>query len=465
MSNSYVLLEKIVVPAAGASSVTFANIPQTGYTDLVVVSSARSATGSGNWDGVYVSFNGTSVTTNHSARRLYGFSSTAASDSSLPYAGIIPSNGTTANTFGSASMYIPNYAGNTNKSISVDASTENNSVNAINFLTAGLWSNTAAITSITLTTESTSNFMANSTFYLYGIAKFGTTPTIAPKATGGDVIDTDGTYWYHIFNSSGTFTPATALTCDYLVVAGGGGGGGGRASQGLGGGGGGAGGYRTSAGTSGGNSSAESSLQLLTNTNYTVTIGAGGNGGGIDTSGSQGSNSVFSTITSVGGGFGAKGGSTNAVNGGDGGSGGGAGFGVNGQSGGNPTTNQGLKGGDSDNSGVQGCGGGGGAGVAGGNGRSTPNYSGGNGGNGLASTITGSSVTRAGGGGAGGATALSGLAGSAGTGGGGAGSATGTGDAGSANTGGGGGGGARNTTAGAGGNGGSGIVVVRYLVA
>ena len=33
---SYVLLEKITVGAAGASSVTFTGIPQTGYTDLVV---------------------------------------------------------------------------------------------------------------------------------------------------------------------------------------------------------------------------------------------------------------------------------------------------------------------------------------------------------------------------------------------------------------------------------------------
>jgi hypothetical protein len=463
MSNSYVLLEKIVVPAAGASSVTFANIPQTGYTDLVVKFSVRSTTNvAGNGYFLFVRPNGS--TTNQTYRALYFNGSSVSSFSGTTlFADMNPSD-YTASTFGNGEIYIPNYTSANNKSMSTDVVTENNATNVNSGMYAGLWSNTSAITSLDFVPGG-GNFAANSTFYLYGVAKLGTTPTIAPKARGGDVIDTDGTYWYHIFNSSGTFTPATALTCDYLVVAGGGGGGGGRASQGLGGGGGGAGGYRTSAGTSGGNSSAESSLQLLTNTNYTVTIGAGGNGGGIDTSGSQGSNSVFSTITSVGGGFGAKGGSTNAVNGGDGGSGGGAGFGVNGQSGGNPTTNQGLKGGDSDNSGVQGCGGGGGAGVAGGNGRSTPNYSGGNGGNGLASTITGSSVTRAGGGGAGGATALGGLAGSAGTGGGGAGSATGTGDAGSANTGGGGGGGARNTTAGAGGNGGSGIVVVRYLVA
>jgi hypothetical protein len=454
MSNSYVLLEKVVVPAAGASSVTFANIPQTGYTDLVVVSSARSATGSGNWDGVYVSFNGTSVTTNHSARRLYGFSSTAASDSSLPYAGIIPSNGTTANTFGSASMYIPNYAGNTNKSISVDASTENNSVNAINFLTAGLWSNTAAITSITLTAESTSNFMANSTFYLYGIAKFGTTPTIAPKATGGDVIDTDGTYWYHIFRSSGTFRPATALTCDYLVVAGGGGGG-----AWDGGGGGGAGGLRSTVTATGGGGSLETAISLASATNYTVTIGAGGAGGSgsYGTRGTSGSNSVFGSITSTGGGGGGSGSNAGLT----GGSGGGGPQG--GVTPGSGTTAQGYAGGNggSGGSSVTAGGGGGGSGSVGAN-FSTRN--GGNGGSGVATSITGSSVTYAGGGGAGagdgsGATGGTGAAG----GGNGGGFYGNPGTAATVNTGSGGGGGAYGGGVGA--AGGSGIVVVRYLVA
>ncbi len=168
MANTFIKIASVTVGAGGAANIAFNSIPST-YTDLVLLTSARSATGSGNWDGVYVSFNGTSVTTNHSTRRLYGFSSTVASDSSLPYAGIIPTSGVTANTFGNGSMYIPNYAGSNNKSVSVDAVTENNSVNAINFLTAGLWSNTAAITSITLTTESGTNFVQYSTATLYGI--------------------------------------------------------------------------------------------------------------------------------------------------------------------------------------------------------------------------------------------------------------------------------------------------------
>ena len=120
-----------------------------------------------------------------------------------------------------------------------------------------------------------------------------------------------------------------ALTVDYLVVAGGGGGGAAAAGSG----GGGAGGLRTSYGSaSGGGSNAESTLTSLSlSTNYTVTVGAGGSGGtgsGYGNNGTQGQNSIFSTITSIGGGFG----SSDNVTGGTGGSGGGGcgGYGTNG---------------------------------------------------------------------------------------------------------------------------------------
>jgi hypothetical protein len=56
MTANYVLLEKITVGAAGASSVEFSGIPQTGYTDLVVKVSAR-GTDSSVYAGIYVSFN------------------------------------------------------------------------------------------------------------------------------------------------------------------------------------------------------------------------------------------------------------------------------------------------------------------------------------------------------------------------------------------------------------------------
>jgi hypothetical protein len=255
---------------------------------------------------------------------------------------------------------------------------------------------------------------------------------------------------------------------DFLVVAGGAGAGGNR------GGGGGAGGYRNSFSTetSGGGGSSESPLEFASGIVYTITIGAGGTGGVyIGALSTNGTNSSISgtgitTITSTGGG---RGGTYGTAPTGDlansGGSGGG-GLGITpNNAGASGTANQGYAGGNgSGGTPHQGGGGGGGASAVGTNGTGGSNAVGGNGGNGLASSITGSSVTRAGGGGGGSRDTSSGTAGTGGTGGGGNGSKTdlGTGSAGTANTGGGGGGGGDDGTGGAGG---SGVVILRMPTA
>jgi hypothetical protein len=237
------------------------------------------------------------------------------------------------------------------------------------------------------------------------------------------------------------------VSVEYLVVAGGGGGGGIAAASGVGAGGGGGGGYRTSTQT------------IDLGTSYTVTVGAGGNGGAIENNGSNGSNSVFNTITSAGGGAGAK----SAVAGFNGGSGGGGTETLSGGTGNTPSTSpsQGNNGGAGSVSAPNyGGGGGGGASAVGGAGSST---AGGNGGNGTASSITGSSVTRAGGGGGG--TFNGGTAGTGGTGGGGNANINTAGSAGTVNTGGGGGGASARSSVpvtDVGGNGGSGIVILKY---
>jgi hypothetical protein len=443
MTANYVLLEKITVGAAGASSVTFSGIPQTGYTDLVLKISAR-AVGVDN----QLTFNGS--TTSDSSRYLFGTgtSTISGSDANNIQLQGTPQTTFTANTFGNMDIYIPNYTSSNSKSLSIDSVTENNAAESYQFFGAGLWANSSAITSITIT-NSSGNYTQYSTFYLYGVAKLGTTPAIVPYATGGDTIMTDGTYWYHAFLSSGTFTPQKAITCDYLVVAGGAGGG--RYK----GGGGGAGGLRSTVTATGGGGSLESSLSLASNTSYTVTIGAGGAGGADAGSGAQnginGSNSVFATITSTGGGGG--GGAYAASN--SPGSTGGSGGGGNGDAltgGGAGTTNQGFAG--AAGASAQG-GGGGGAGETGNTDAS------GEGGDGVATSISGSSVTYAGGGGGGGNSSAK----SGGTGGGGTGGYTSGATAGTVNTGGGGGGGAGDSggaTVGA--QGGSGIVIVRYAV-
>ena len=437
MATTMNLIAKQTVGSGGAASVTFSSIPQT-FTDLKLVMSTRNTRSDGTvFATVQFSFNG--VTTNRSRRNLSNVSGTVASDSGSDIISVSTSSSATSNTFDNMEVYIPNYTSSNNKSMSIDSTTENNGTAVYQTLGAGLWSSSSAITSITVTPTS-HNWTEFSEFCLYGISSSSTQNQTTPSAIGGDIITTDGTYWYHTFLYSGTFTPLKNLTCDYLVVAGGGSGGAGPA------GGGGAGGLRCTVGATGGGGSLETPLSLLASTAYTATIGAGGTANTTD--GSNGSNSIFSTITSVGGGYG-TGNNGVLVNGGNGGSGGGARYGG---TGGTRTTNQGFAGGNGGSASAYGGGGGGGAGVVGSAGSSTV---GGNGGNGIATSISGSSVSYSGGGGGG---TLSGSsAGTGGTGGGGAAGAAGT-----ANRGGGGGG--ANANGANGFNGGSGIIIVRYAV-
>jgi len=295
-------------------------------------------------------------------------------------------------------------------------------------------------------------------------------------ATGGTITNTP-TCRIHTFTGPGTFTVCTVATSaannevSYMVVAGGGGGV-------LGGGG--AGGFRETkspvtpytASPLDGYSTPGNRI-TVTATGFPITVGAGGAGG---PGSPNGSNSIFSTITSTGGGRGAD----YTGTGNSGGSGGGAGRDVgSGGTGNSPPVSpaQGRNGGSSVSSGPScwtGAGGGGGAGAVGSNGTgngSQANEQGGAGGNGVSTSITGSSVTRAGGGGGTTQGPNSVPGGAGGSGGGGAAgfgqiptsapNAAGT--AGTANTGGGGGGGGTPGSSAA--AGGSGVVIIRYKIA
>ena len=264
-------------------------------------------------------------------------------------------------------------------------------------------------------------------------------------ATGGS-ITTSGDYKIHTFTGNSSFNVSQIgnldATVDWLVIAGGGAGGHGTSA-----GGGGAGGYRTGTG------------HTVSVQNYSITIGAGGSYSTSGTVAPSGNNSSALGYTSTAGG----GGGRDAHAGGSGGSGGGGG-GHNG-AGGQGTSGQGYAGGYGHRGGGGQAGGGGGASEVGDEALSVPhnqNCWGGQGGDGLASSITGSSVVRAGGGTGGACRPNPGGAGGGGY----NANATWGGEtgrhaaAGTPNTGGGGGGGTWDGWNGN--NGGSGVVVIRY---
>jgi hypothetical protein len=169
MANTYEAIATVTVGSGGAANIEFTSIPAT-YTDLLVKYSLRdNLTASGESNNATISFNGSSA--NGTNKELYGNGSSAASASlSNVKVDYHSTANATANTFGSAELYIPNYTSANNKSSSSDGVAENNGSAALMALDANLWSQTAAITSISIAAAG-ANFVQYSTATLYGIKK------------------------------------------------------------------------------------------------------------------------------------------------------------------------------------------------------------------------------------------------------------------------------------------------------
>ena len=165
MAVTYSLISKNIL-SSSQTSITFSSIPST-YTDLKIVVSARGSRSAIN-EGVNMSFNGS--TSSFTYKALQGNGASASSFSgTVGYFTDTDGDTATANTFGNGEVYIPNYASSNNKSYSADSVGETNATTIYSQLVAGLWSNTAAITSITFTPTVGPNFLSGSSFYLYGI--------------------------------------------------------------------------------------------------------------------------------------------------------------------------------------------------------------------------------------------------------------------------------------------------------
>lgn len=444
--STYVPIQAVTL-TVDTATVTFSGVPQT-FTDLVLVINGFLSAD----DNVYLQFN-SDTGSNYSSTFLFGSGSAASSgrtsnQTTMQLGGIF----TTAN--GNAIYSIQNYSNTTtHKTVLARA----NHASSGTQIRSGLWRSTSAISTILVGGLSGITLKSGTTLTLYGIGSG------APKAFGGDVVVNDGTYWYHAFRSSGTFTPVQSLSADVLVVAGGGGSGGDQAAG------------------SGAGGLLAFTNESLTQQAYTVTVGAGGTGN--TSTGTNGSDSRFGSLTLVkGGGRGKTIDGNNSTNAGVAGGSGSGGCSRNSGSGGTPAGGT-AESGQGNNGGIGGAyaaGGGGGKNATGGTATNDVNASnaqtGGSGGSGTSSysswgsaTSTGQNISGtywyAGGGGGSVINYGSGkTAGTGGNGGGGSASVAGNGTSGTANTGGGGGGGGWNSTPQTGGSGGSGIVIVRYAV-
>jgi hypothetical protein len=169
MATTFTKIASSTVGSGGVASITFSSIPAT-YTDLCLKINARSTSSSGAaWNYIEVRPNG--ATTNGTWLQLFGNGSSAGSGNG---SGLLAAYGNdssaTGSVFGNSETYLPNYASSLNKSMSNDAVTENNATSAIASFFGTLWSQTTAISSLTLVFN-TGNFAEYSTATLYGISK------------------------------------------------------------------------------------------------------------------------------------------------------------------------------------------------------------------------------------------------------------------------------------------------------
>jgi hypothetical protein len=182
MANTFELIASSTVGSGGAASIDFTSIPST-FTDICVKLSLRSnstTSNTGQYDVLLYRLN--SSTSGYTAKYISGNGAAAESNSNttatsasaggtwgrVANGGVVNSLAT-ASTFSNVELYIPNYAGSNNKSVSLDSVTEQNATNAIAELDAGLWSNTAAITSVSFALLVGTLFTQYSTAYLYGV--------------------------------------------------------------------------------------------------------------------------------------------------------------------------------------------------------------------------------------------------------------------------------------------------------
>jgi hypothetical protein len=152
----------------------FTSIPST-YTDLVLVVSGRSGAAYTRRT-INFTINGSSTTTDYADKYLLGSGSAASSatDASGTQGYLTvwdaPAALATASTFSNCQIYIPNYAStSTYKSVSVDGVGEDNITAAYMGLTAGIYQQNTAITSLSVATQG--SFVQYSSAYLYGVSK------------------------------------------------------------------------------------------------------------------------------------------------------------------------------------------------------------------------------------------------------------------------------------------------------
>ncbi len=166
MPDTFYKIASVTVGSGGAATIDFTSIPAT-YTDLCVKLSVRNNRAT---VGASMLMKINTSSADFTTRVLYGSgSSRASTSSSTGFVAYVDGGNETASTFSNTEIYLPNYAGSSNKSYSVDSVEENNATEAYAMFTAGLWSQTTAINGLSFYDASAGTISQYSTAVLYGI--------------------------------------------------------------------------------------------------------------------------------------------------------------------------------------------------------------------------------------------------------------------------------------------------------
>ena len=163
---TYKLIASNTVGSGGAATITFSSISQD-YTDLAIRISCRTnSTSTG--DGFTIALNGS--TASFTGKGLFGDSASARSNTNtLAGVGVVAGTSQATNIFAATDVYINDYSSSNFKPILIqNANDSNTTLQAYVFQAGKLWSNTAAITSFTLTPD-TGSFIQYTSVHLYGI--------------------------------------------------------------------------------------------------------------------------------------------------------------------------------------------------------------------------------------------------------------------------------------------------------
>jgi hypothetical protein len=169
--SAFDALSTVIVPSGGLTSITFAGIPQTGYSHLQVRVIARSTYNANPSSAVNMRLNGNSTSSSYSVHLLDGNGSGApgpyGASSDFPQGSI--SNATAGGgIFGVNVFDILDYSSTSkNKTIRNLGGNDNNGSGAIRY-GSGVFYDTSAINSITFVTGA-GDFTEHSSFALYGV--------------------------------------------------------------------------------------------------------------------------------------------------------------------------------------------------------------------------------------------------------------------------------------------------------